>query len=84
MEKSVYAGLDCTEPWYENLLTGNLQIQRNPGMKNGQSWAKSLLKKTSGAQTRTQRERIGVETMEAVLTKCKLLYIIYNFMIYIM
>ena len=30
-------GLDCIEPWYGNLLSGNFQIQRNPGMKNGQS-----------------------------------------------
>jgi hypothetical protein len=30
-------GLDCIEPWYGNLLSDNFQIQRNPGMKNGQS-----------------------------------------------
>lgn len=30
-------GLDWIEPWYGNLLSGNFQIQRNPGMKNGQS-----------------------------------------------
>ena len=30
-------GLDCIEPWYGNLLSGNFQIQRNPGIKNGQS-----------------------------------------------
>jgi hypothetical protein len=30
-------GLDCIEPWYGNLLSGNFQIQRNPGIKKGQS-----------------------------------------------
>lgn len=30
-------GLDWIEPWYGNLLSDNFQIQRNPGMKNGQS-----------------------------------------------
>ena len=35
-------GLDCIEPWYGNLLSGNFQIQRNPGIKKGQSWAKSV------------------------------------------
>ena len=30
-------GLDWIEPWYGNLLSGNFQIQRNPGTKNGQS-----------------------------------------------
>ena len=30
-------GLDWIEPWYGNLLSGNFQIQRNPGIKNGQS-----------------------------------------------
>ena len=30
-------GLDWTEPWYGNLLSENFQIQRNPGIKNGQS-----------------------------------------------
>lgn len=28
-------GLDCIEPWYGNLLSGNFQIQRNPGIKKG-------------------------------------------------
>ena len=27
----------CIEPWYGNLLSGNFQIQRNPGIKKGQS-----------------------------------------------
>lgn len=36
-------GLDWIEPWYGNLLSVNFQIQRNPGIKNGQSWAKSLV-----------------------------------------
>lgn len=35
-------GLDWIEPWYGNLLSVNFQIQRNPGIKNGQSWAKSF------------------------------------------
>jgi hypothetical protein len=39
------SGLDCIEPWYGNLLSGNFQIQRNPGIKNGQSWVKSLFLK---------------------------------------
>lgn len=30
-------GLDWIEPWYGNLLSGNFQIQRNPGTKKGQS-----------------------------------------------
>ena len=30
-------GLDYIESWYENLPSGNFQIQRNLGMKNGQS-----------------------------------------------
>lgn len=30
-------GLDWIEPWYGNLLSENFQIQRNPGIKNGQS-----------------------------------------------
>lgn len=30
-------GLDWIEPWYGNLLSGNFQIQRNPGIQNGQS-----------------------------------------------
>lgn len=30
-------GLNCIEPWYGNLLSDNFQIQRNPGIKNGQS-----------------------------------------------
>jgi hypothetical protein len=30
-------GLDWIEPWYGNLLSDNFQIQRNPGIKNGQS-----------------------------------------------
>ena len=30
-------GLDCIEPWYGNLLSGNFQIQRNPRIKKGQS-----------------------------------------------
>ena len=30
-------GLNWIEPWYGNLLSDNFQIQRNPGMKNGQS-----------------------------------------------
>ena len=30
-------GLNCIEPWYGNLLSGNFQTQRNPGMKKGQS-----------------------------------------------
>jgi hypothetical protein len=29
--------LDCIEPWYGNLLSGNFQIQRNPEIKKGQS-----------------------------------------------
>jgi len=30
-------GLNWIEPWYGNLLSVNFQIQRNPGIKNGQS-----------------------------------------------
>ena len=30
-------GLDWIEPWYGNLLSENFQIQRTPGIKNGQS-----------------------------------------------
>jgi hypothetical protein len=30
-------GLDWIEPWYGNLLSSNFQIQRNPGIQNGQS-----------------------------------------------
>lgn len=30
-------GLDWIEPWYGNILSDNFQIQRNPGIKNGQS-----------------------------------------------
>jgi hypothetical protein len=30
-------GLNWIEPWYGNLLSDNFQIQRNPGIKNGQS-----------------------------------------------
>ena len=30
-------GLNWIEPWYGNLLSDHFQIQRNPGMKNGQS-----------------------------------------------
>jgi hypothetical protein len=30
-------GLDCIEPCFGNLLSGDFQIQRNPRMKNGQS-----------------------------------------------
>ena len=54
-------GLDCIEPWYGNLLSGNFQTQRNPGIKNGQSWAKSLfffLRKKDRCR----------DSMEAVLT----------------
>ena len=29
--------LDCIEPWYENLLSGNFQIHRNLGIKKGLS-----------------------------------------------
>lgn len=29
--------LHWIEPWYGNLLSVNFQIQRNPGIKNGQS-----------------------------------------------
>lgn len=38
-------GLNCIEPWYGNLLSANFPIQRNPGIKNGQSWAKSSFPK---------------------------------------
>ena len=30
-------GLNWIEPWYGNLPSDNFQIQRNPGIKNGQS-----------------------------------------------
>lgn len=30
-------GLNQIEPWYGNLLSENFQIQRNPGINNGQS-----------------------------------------------
>ncbi len=30
-------GLNQIEPWYGNLLSENFQIQRNPGIKKGQS-----------------------------------------------
>lgn len=30
-------GLGWIEPWYGNILSDNFQIQRNPGIKNGQS-----------------------------------------------
>lgn len=30
-------GLNWIEPWYGNLPSENFQIQRNPGIKNGQS-----------------------------------------------
>ena len=30
-------GLNWIEPWYGNLPSENFQIQRNPGINNGQS-----------------------------------------------
>ena len=30
-------GLNWIEPWYGNLPSENFQIQRNPGIHNGQS-----------------------------------------------
>lgn len=30
-------GLGWIEPWYGNILSDHFQIQRNPGIKNGQS-----------------------------------------------
>lgn len=44
-------GLNWIEPWYGNLLSDNFQIQRNPGIKNGQSWAKSCFPKTNKVKT---------------------------------
>jgi len=58
-------GLNWIEPWYGNLLSDNFQIQWNPGIKNGQSWAKSCFPKTnkvSKRQNYNNTKRIGAET----------------------
>ena len=62
-------GLNWIEPWYGNLLSDNFQIQRNPGIKNGQSRAKSLFcfEKTRVYKTRIKKDRCR-DSMEAVLT----------------
>ena len=63
-------GLNWIEPWYGNLPSDNFQIQRNPGIKNGQSWAKSCFPKTNKGsyhKDRIKKDRCR-DSMEAVLT----------------
>lgn len=50
-------GLNWIEPWYGNLLSGNFQIQRNPGIKKGQSWAKSLFLENKGLENWNKKKR---------------------------
>lgn len=55
-------GLNWIEPWYGNLPSENFQIQRNPGIQNGQSWAKSFFLKTNKSSESENQKRIGAET----------------------
>ena len=61
-------GLDWIEPWYGNLLSENFQIQRNPGIKDGQSWAKSCVQKTRFRKRESKKRDRCRDSMEAVLT----------------